>query len=172
MNKTIALIGSSRRDGNTGKLIDLIAGQLRIEVLDLALKNISPFDYNHKNCGDDFLPLMDRLLKYENIVFASPVYWFAMSAQMKIFIDRMSDLLSVQALKDQRCALKSKVGYIVSTSGSEVIDHSFMNSFTDTFEYLGIHYGGFVHLDCKNGFDVLVAEKAVKHFVNKLNQTV
>jgi hypothetical protein len=30
MNETIALMVSSRRDGDTGKLIDLIAGQLRI----------------------------------------------------------------------------------------------------------------------------------------------
>ncbi|MBA6342918.1 hypothetical protein H4J59_18170 [Colwellia sp. MB02u-10] len=85
MNKTIALIGSSRRDDNTGKLIDLIARQLGIEVIDLALKNISP---------------------------------------------------------------------------------------ADTFEYLAIHYGGFVHLDYKNSFDLLLAEKAVKNIVNKLNQTV
>ena len=39
MNKTIAVIGSSRRNGNTGKLIDLIAKELNIEVIDLSLKS-------------------------------------------------------------------------------------------------------------------------------------
>ncbi|WP_223270360.1 hypothetical protein [Colwellia sp. C1TZA3] len=57
MNKTIAVIASARRDGNTGKLIDLIAGQLGIEVVDLALKNISPFDYEHKIVVTTFYPL-------------------------------------------------------------------------------------------------------------------
>ncbi|MFT5816213.1 MAG: hypothetical protein ACI9VT_003991 [Psychroserpens sp.] len=41
-------MGSSRRDGNTDKLIDLIASQLGIKIVDLALKNISPtntFEY-------------------------------------------------------------------------------------------------------------------------------
>lgn len=169
MNKTIAVIGSSRRNGNTGKLIDLISDELGIEVIDLSLKNISPFDYEHKNIGDDFLPLMDLLLKYENIIFASPVYWFAMSAQMKIFIDRMSDFLSVEELKDKGRELRNKVGYVVSTSISEEIDHSFINSFTDTFGYLGIKYGGFIHLDCKNGFDLSASENDIDNFVNKLS---
>ncbi len=101
MNKTIAVIGSSRRNGNTGKLIDLIAKELNIEVIDLSLKNISPFDYEHKNTDDDFLPLMTHLLKHDNIIFVSPVYWFSMSAQMKIFIDRMSDFLSIEELNDK-----------------------------------------------------------------------
>jgi len=168
MNKTIAVLGSSRRNGNTGKLIDLISDNLGIEVIDLSLKDISPFDYEHKNIGDDFLPLMDHLLKFENIIFASPVYWFAMSAQMKIFIDRMSDFLSVEELKDKGRELRNKVGYVVSTSISEELDPSFINSFTDTFEYLGIKYGGCVHLDCKNGFDLLTSQKSIDNFVNKL----
>ncbi len=91
MKKTIAVIGSSRRNGNTGKLLDHISNELGIEVIDLGSKNIPPFDYDHKNIDDDFLPLMEHLLKYKNIIFASPVYCFSMSAQMEIFVDRMSD---------------------------------------------------------------------------------
>ena len=69
MNKTIAVIGSSRRDGNTGQLIDLIANQANFEVIDLTTKNISPYDYDQKNLDDDFLALMDQLLKFDNIIF-------------------------------------------------------------------------------------------------------
>jgi len=169
LKKTIAVIGSSRRNGNTGKLLDFISRELDIEVVDLATKNISPFDYEHKNIDDDFLPLMDHLLKHENIIFASPVYWFAMSAQMKIFIDRMSDFLSVEELKDKGRELRNKVGYVVSTSISEEVDSSFLNSFIDTFEYLGIKYGGFVHLNCQNGFDITEAEKDINSLVTKVN---
>jgi len=169
MNKTIAVIGSSRRNGNTGKLIDLIAQAINIEVIDLDLKNISAFDYQHKNSNDDFLPLMDHLLKHDNIIFASPVYWFAMSAQMKIFIDRMSDFLSVERLKDKGRMLRGKVGYVVATSISESIDDSFIDSFTDTFKYLGMGYGGVVHLDCVRGFSAQNSDIELANFIKKLN---
>jgi len=168
MKKTIAVIGSSRRNGNTGKLIDWIAGELNIEVIDLALKNISPFDYDHKNIDDDFLPLMNRLLNHDNIIFVSPVYWFAMSAQMKIFIDRLSDFLSIEDLKDRGRSLRGKVAYVVSTSSSDEVDDSFIDTFTKTFNYLGLGYGGFIHASCKSGFDSDAYQNDVTDFVNKL----
>ena len=110
MNKSIAVIGSARRDGNTGKLVDLISRELDIEVIDLNTKNISPFDYKHKNYDDDFFPTIKHLLKYDNIIFASPVYWYSMSAQMKTFFDRLSDLLTIEkdlgrAFKGKRCSV-------------------------------------------------------------------
>ncbi|MBL4881584.1 MAG: NAD(P)H-dependent oxidoreductase [Oleispira sp.] len=169
MNKTIAVFGSSRRNGNTGKLIDIIAKQLNIEVIDLSLKIISPFDYEHKNLDDDFLPLMDYILKFENIIFVSPVYWFAMSAPMKTFVDRFSDFLSVEELKGKGRKLRGKFGYVVSTSISEEIDNSFINSFSDTFQYLGMENGGFIHVNCENGFDLTGCEDDITNFVKKLN---
>jgi len=168
MNKIIAVIGSSRRNGNTGKLIDLIANELNIEVINLSLKNISPFDYEHKNIDDDFLTLMDHILKHEHIIFASPVYWFAMSAQMKIFIDRMSDFLSVDELKDKGRELRGKIGYVVSTSISEKIDDSFIDSFTNTFDYLGLSFGGYTHANCNNGFNSSEYQNDFDSFIEKL----
>ncbi len=168
MNKTIAVIGSSRRNGNTGKLIDLIAKELNIEVIDLSLKNISPFDYEHKNADDDFMPLMNHLLKYDNIIFVSPVYWFSMSAQMKVFIDRMSDFLSIEELNSKGKELRSKVGYVVSTSVSDNIADSFIDSFTNTFDYLGLEYGGYIHVNCENGFDPDACQNDIIDFVKKI----
>jgi multimeric flavodoxin WrbA len=168
MNKTIAVIGSSRRNGNTGKLIDIIAKELNIEVIDLSLKDISPFDYEHKNFDDDFLPLMDHILLHDNIIFVSPVYWFSMSAQMKIFVDRMSDFLSLEELKNTGRKLRGKIGYVVSTSISEKVDDSFIDSFTNTFEYLGMGYGGCVHLDCSSGFDINNGESDLDQFIKTI----
>ena len=153
MNKSIAIIGSSRRNGNTGKLIDWIADELGIEIVDLSTKNISPFDYEHKNADDDFLPLIDQLLKYDNIIFVSPVYWYSMSAQMKTFIDRVSDLLFVEELKDKGRGLRGKVGYVVCTSTSDKVSDSFINSFNNTFSYLGMEAGGIIHVNCENAFN-------------------
>ena len=74
MNNTIALFASSRRKGNTGQLMDRIARELEIEVVDLAEKNISAYDYEHRNRDDDFEPLMEHVLGFEKIIFASPIY--------------------------------------------------------------------------------------------------
>ena len=170
MNKTIAIIGSSRRNGNTRQLIDLIAKELAIEVIDISAKTISPYDYEHKNSEDDFLPIINQLLKYDNIIFASPVYWYAMSAQMKTFIDRFSDLLSVEALKDQGRALRGKVGYVVSTSINAEAGDSFLDSFTNTFTYLGMNIGATLHLDCKNDFSYEMCEEDVRSFILHVKQ--
>ncbi len=168
MKKTIAIIGSARREGNTGKMIDWIASELDIAVIDLNTLNISPFDYEHKNKQDDFLPTIHQILQYENIIFASPVYWYAMSAPMKIFFDRISDLLSLDELKDVGRALRNKVGYVVSTSISKQPDESFLNSFVDTFGYLGMGFGAFVHADCKEGFNAEHYQRDVENFIGKL----
>ena len=168
MKKTVAIIGSSRRDGNTGKLIDWIAEELDIEVIDLCLEEISPYDYEHKNINDDFLSLMNRLMSYDNIIFASPVYWFSMSAQMKVLIDRISDFLSVEGLKEQGRQLRGKVAYVVSTSINEHADDSFLDPFINTFDYLGMGYGGAIHACCKNGFETNKYQNDVTAFVNKL----
>ncbi len=45
MSETIAIFGSSRRNGNTGKFIDQIVNELDMEVVDLGLKDISAYDY-------------------------------------------------------------------------------------------------------------------------------
>lgn len=169
MSNTIAIFASSRRNGNTGKLINWIASELGIEVVDLSGKEISPYDYDHKNINDDFIPLMNKLLNYENIIFVTPVYWYGPSAQMKIFIDRTSDFLDVEELKDIGRRLRDKTAYIACTSISSDADNSFLNSFKDTFEYLGMSYGGYIHANCENGYIRDNYKDDVDKFISLIN---
>ena len=167
MKNTIAVFASSRRNGNTGKFMDWIADELGIEVVDLAEKAISPYDYDHTNIDDDFIPLMRKLLQYENIIFATPVYWYGPSAQMKVFIDRTSDFLDVDALKDIGRQLRGKSAYVVCTSISEEADNSFINAFRDTFNYLGMTWGGYAHANCVDGYQAELYQQSVNAFVDK-----
>jgi|TARA_B110000908_G_C9990521_1_gene329577 multimeric flavodoxin WrbA len=171
VKETIAIFASARRGGNTGKLIDWIAGELDIDIIDLGEKNISPFDYEHKNINDDFLPLLDELLTYKNIIFVTPIYWYASSAQMKIFIDRTSDLLDVEELKSTGRRLRNKTAYVVCTSISPEADSSFLNSFKDTFEYLSINYGGHIHADCENGYEPHKYKDGVERFIQSVKRS-
>ena len=168
MSNTIAIFASSRRNGNTGKLIDWIADDLGIDIIDLSEKEISPYDYDHKNIDDDFLPLMQHLLEYEKIIFVTPVYWYGPSAQMKVFIDRTSDFLDIDELKDIGRRLRDKTAYIVCTSISSDADNSFLNSLKDTFGYLGMKYGGYIHANCENGYIQENYRQDVNRFVSSV----
>lgn len=168
MSNTIAIFASARRNGNTGKLIDWIAGELDMEVIDLSERDISAYDYEHKNIDDDFVPLVNELLNYEKIIFVTPIYWYGPSAQMKVFIDRTSDLLDIGQLKDIGLELRKKTAYIACTSVNIEADTSFLNSFRDTFNYLGISYGGHIHANCDNGFIRPNYDKDVSTFINSV----
>jgi len=165
MNDTIAVFASARRNGNTGKFMDWVGSELGINTIDLSKKNISPYDYEHRNIDDDFMPLMNQLLNHEKIIFSTPVYWYAASAQMKVFIDRTSDFLDLEEFKDIGRRLRNKTAYIVCTSISSEADPSFLNSFKDTFEYLGMNYGGHVHANCENGYSPDGYMEDVSNFV-------
>jgi len=171
MSDTIAVFASARRNGNTGKFMDWIGSELGIEIIDLSENNISPYDYEHKNLYDDFIPLIKQLLDYEKIIFSTPIYWYAASAQMKIFIDRTSDFLDLDELKDIGRRLRNKTGYIVCTSISSQADRSFLNSFKNTFEYLGINYGGHVHANCENGYTPNEYTGEVSKFVKRVKRS-
>ena len=91
------LFGSSNTLGNTFQISQRMADELSIPIYNLFDYAISNFDYNHLNKNDDFLPLIRELIdKYETLIFITPVYWYAMSAIMKTFFDRLSDLLTIE----------------------------------------------------------------------------
>ena len=152
MFDAIALFASSRRSGNTGQLTDRIAAELGIEVVDLASKRMSVFDYEHRNRDDDFEPLMKRVLAFDQIIFASPVYWYAVSPPMKIFLDRISDFLELPDLVSEGRRLRGKMTYVVCTSIYEEAPKSFLGAFTNTFDYLGMRFGGVAHVNCRDGY--------------------
>lgn len=149
---TIALFASSRPNGNTGALIDAIAQPLGIEIVDLAQKRISAFDYEHRNRGDDFEPLMDRVLRFDQILFASPIYWYAVAPPMKVFLDRISDYLDLLELLDKGRQLRGKRGFVACTSVYDTPCAPFIGAFQDTFAYLGMEFGGCINVNCKDGY--------------------
>ena len=152
MLSTIALLSSSRRLGNTGQLIDRIALELNIEVVDLASRRISSYDYDHLNRNDDFEPLMKRVLAHDQIIFATPIYWYAVSPAMKVFLDRISDLLELPDLLLEGRRLRGKNAYVVCTSICDEASVEFVGAFRETFNYLGMHFGGMVHVNCQDGY--------------------
>lgn len=168
MRSTVTLFASSRRHGNTGQLVDRIANELRIEVIDLAKQQMSAFDYEHKNRHDDFEPLIHHVLEFEQIIFASPVYWYAVSSPMKVFLDRISDLLEVPELLAKGRQLRGKTAFVLCTSIEDEVSPTFLNGLRETINYLGMRYGGLIHANCRDGYLASRYEDDVSAFVSQL----
>jgi multimeric flavodoxin WrbA len=168
MRPTIALFASSRRNGNTGQLMDRVANELRIEVVDLAKKDISAFDYDHKNRHDDFEHLIDQVLEFEQIIFASPVYWYSVCPPMKLFLDRISDLLELPDLLAKGRRLRGKGVFVLCTSIEEQPDPPFVSAWQETCKYLGMNYHGLLHANCRDGYAPARYESDIGAFVRRV----
>jgi multimeric flavodoxin WrbA len=100
--KVLVLLGSPRRKGNSAILADQISrgaksARAKVETIYLHGRDIAPckacFTCQKKGstgCSirDDMQAIYLKLIEADAWVIASPVYWFTMSAQTKIFMDR------------------------------------------------------------------------------------
>jgi multimeric flavodoxin WrbA len=139
INNPIIVLGSSRSYGETRAAVEMILGGSFLPIVDLKNLNITPYDYDHKNQNDDYLSLIARLTDHNLIVLATPVYWYTMSSIMKIFIDRLSDILELR--KDLGRQLRNK-NLLVIASYNTSLPRGFEDQFEQTCHYLGIKYRG------------------------------
>ena len=98
----IVLSGSPRKGGNTAIMVNAFAEGARsaghtVEIVDVAALKIAPchackYCFSHGGAcaiDDDMTGVRESLSHADMVVFASPVYWFDISAQLKLAIDRM-----------------------------------------------------------------------------------
>lgn len=144
MNKTLIIKGSSRKEGNTQTVVDYLNVNNDFDIIDLLDFNIGPFHYKFGHSEDDFIALMERVTaQYDTLIFATPVYWYAMSGTMKIFFDRFSDLLHYR--KDLGRTLRGKSMAMISNSGANDRKTGYDMPFVESANYLGMDYLGDVH---------------------------
>ncbi len=98
--KIIAFLGSPRQEGNTELLLkEVVRGiedsGFNVQIFNLNLMNIQPC----QDCGgcdetgeciirDDMGKIYEAIRTADRIILASPIFFFALSAQTKIMIDR------------------------------------------------------------------------------------
>jgi len=147
---TAIILGTSRDNGNTSKLVKLYMKYNHSDLFNLNDYVISTYDYAHLNKNDDFLVLAKSLKQYDHIVFASPIYWYSMSAQMKVFFDRLSDLLTIE--KPLGRAFKGKTCSLLSTGVDKEIPECFIAPFQLTANYLGLEFIDAFYCSCSEEF--------------------
>lgn len=148
MKKIIVLNGSPRKKGNTSFLVDelvksIIENEEEAEVITLNNYNIKPcqacnwcIKNNALSCvqKDDMNSFYPKLLESDVIVFATPIYWFSYSAQLKLFIDRLYALHG-----NEGYALTNKKIAFVLVYGDSNVEGSGVNNAIGSLKQLN-HY--------------------------------
>jgi multimeric flavodoxin WrbA len=154
MKKNVLVLKSSPRErGNSNTLADQVEkgaiekGAL-VESLSLHGMNINPCDacdicLETGECiiDDDMVMVYPLLKKADAIVIAGPVYWFTISAQAKLCIDRWYALPSG--------SFRGKKFAVILTYGDSNLNNSgginAVNTFESMFQYIGVNFVGLVH---------------------------
>ena len=171
MSSTVIILGSSRSDGNTAQMTTILAEKIGATIVDLNQYALMPYDYKFGNRQADFLPLVELLMGYDKWVFASPIYWFAPSCTLKVFMDRLCDLLEIYKNKGRQLAKKSAA--VLATGAAISAADCFEPIFSRTFDYFNMNYLGMQYCS----FDPLTNEEqrtrevtqfALKNFASSL----
>lgn len=171
MNKTVIIQGSSRSTGDTSKVVNYIASRNAVDVIDLYTKNIGHYDYAYKNQDDDFIELITSIINaYDTIIFATPVYWYTMSGVMKVFFDRISDLIRIH--KDTGRKLRDKNMAMISTSNHDDLINGFNMPFVESANYLGMTYLGDIHTSVEDDTLTETMKSRIDGFIKHIKEAI
>lgn len=165
--RILILEGSPRTGGNSSTLAARLADGARqagavVERVFLHGLNIRPCTACESCQGslesdcvlsDDMQELYPKLRTADVLVYASPVYWFSVSAQLKLLMDRCFALTSTLPAADggfdTRLALKGKRLAVILTYGDrDPFSSGAVNAlrmFQDMARYCGMEYAGMVY---------------------------
>jgi multimeric flavodoxin WrbA len=94
---------------------------------------------------DDMGPLINKIRDADTLIFASPIYFFTVNAQMKVFMDRLLALFGEEKFD----ALTGKKAAIALTYGAEDPLDSGVTCAYDMYQrglgFLGVDFVGCVH---------------------------
>ncbi|MFI9052002.1 flavodoxin family protein [Streptomyces sp. NPDC053427] len=146
------VLGSSRPDGNTEILARAAAEQLPAGVpqrwVDLASLPLPDFqDGRHENDtwpgGENEATLRQATREATDIVIASPLYWYTLSAQVKRYLDYWSGWLTAPDSDfKERMAGRTLWGVTVMADRDEAVADGLVTTLTHTAAYLRMRFGG------------------------------
>jgi multimeric flavodoxin WrbA len=159
MQKIVVIKGSPRKEGNSATLAKRVAkgaesAGASVEDFYLHGMNIQPCracdscrDVSPGHCiiDDDMQILYPKVKEANSLVIASPVYWFTLSAQTKLFMDR----LYAFGVSDEYIGLSGKrIGILMAYADPDPFSSGAVNAlrtFQDAFNYVGAHIDGMVY---------------------------
>ena len=156
--QVLVILGSPRKKGNSFTLAARIsrgakAAGAEVETVFLQALDISPCrgcdtcqKDSSKGCAikDDMQEIYPKLIRADAWVIASPVYWFTMSAQTKIFMDRCYALPAYarNPFVGKRIAIAMSYGDVDPVRSGCV---NALRTFQDAYRYAGAKIVGMVY---------------------------
>lgn len=156
--KILIVLGSPRKNGNSAALAEKVSQGAQengaiVETIYLNGMKIKPCqgcEQCHKKSADgctikDDMNLLYPLIREsQSIVIASPIYWFNMSAQTKIFIDRLYAI----GVGQKNILNGKSFSIVLSFADPDVFDSGAVNvlrSFQDMCRHVGATIDGMVY---------------------------
>ena len=135
---------SARSDGATDGAVSQLVAQLARghELVDLSAVPIRPFDYLRPAQQDGFDGVVEQMLGHPATLFATPVYWYAMSGRLKTLFDRFSDLLSDRDPARRGRGLAGRDMWMIAFGADPELPAGFEVPFRETAAYLGMEWRG------------------------------
>ena len=162
--RPLVILGSSRKESDTRKFVDLIFEGIDHTLLDLLDMNILGYDYKHAYpTNDQYSTIVEAFLSHQQIVFATPVYWYAMSSLMKTVFDRFSDLITYK--KSIGRQLKGKSTSLIVVGADTLMPEGFETPFRETSDYLDMNYLGCIYCSTKQ---ISLSKEIITQFRSKL----
>ncbi|WP_328359026.1 NAD(P)H-dependent oxidoreductase [Streptomyces sp. NBC_00457] len=168
------LLGSSRSEGNTELLARKAAEQLPADVeqewIDLAARPLPDYE-DLRHDSDHVRPtegntgfLLDATLSATDIVIASPLYWYSVSAPTKRYLDYWAGWLRTPGL-DFKATLAGRTLWGVTALAHEEreVADPLIGTLNNSAAYMGMRFGGVLLGNGSKPGDVLKDTEALAH---------
>ena len=155
--KIAVLLGSPRKNGNSETIVQAIVAPLEQNGAEVEYIRLNDLDLRTcQGCGgcdktgkcvlkDDMADIYSAVDDADVVLLASPVYFYGLSAQCKIFGDRMQARWARKyLLKDRFRQGEKRKGYLISsaaTKGPKIFECSILTS-KYIFDAVDLEYGG------------------------------
>jgi multimeric flavodoxin WrbA len=118
--------------------------------------------------SDKFPDIIEKLLENEKIVFATPVYWYAMSGLMKTFFDRLTDLVTIN--KSVGRNLKGKEIFLFAVGSDKRLPAGFEVPFELTAKYFCMTFTDYIYFSTKHFLPDKENDNKIKEFIENVKK--
>lgn len=140
----LIILGSAREEGETKSAVDFVFDKTSHKRINLLKYNISTYNYaSSYGEEDNFSEIAQEIVNHNTILFATPVYWYAMSGLMKNLFDRFTDLVTFEKKTGRK--LKGKHVFLLAVGSDKELPEGFEIPFKNTAEYLDMDYKGSIY---------------------------
>ena len=155
--KILVLSGSPKKNGNTAILVNWFTEGARSAGAEVEVVNTAFLKYKSTGCiscracqrsekyecavDDEAKPVLARMADVDVIVMATPLYFFAMSAQLKLISDRMFSLYKWDnKANTMETPLKGKMFVLIASAYEDVGLDALEKPFAITADYTSMKF--------------------------------